>query len=68
MRFPESPNLLTFILLHVFRGATAAAINTAFRFHVIVKKSNMNETFCYYTPTSKGEKRSGRKPIALNHC
>jgi len=55
--FPESPNWLTFILLHVFRGVTAAAINTAFRFHAIAEKSNMYETVCYYTPTSKEEKK-----------
>lgn len=46
-----------------------AAINTAFRFHAIVKKSNMYATLCYYTWTNKGGEggRSGRKPIALNH-
>lgn len=65
--FPKSPSLLTFILLNVFREVTAATINTACRFHAIVKRSNMYEHLCYYTLTTKGEERSERKSIALNY-
>lgn len=59
--------MLTFILLNVFREVTAATINTACRFHAIVKRSNMYEHLCYYTLTTKGEERSERKSIALNY-
>lgn len=57
---PLSPNLLTFISLPVCRGVTAAAINPALRFGVRVKKSNMDETLCCCTLTSKEEGGEGK--------